>query len=205
MAKHAPPEARRAQILNAAITWFAEKGYHETSIDDIAALTGLSKGAIYHHFQSKREIFLALLDAWSADLLARWQRIGRQADPLQALSHDTRETLAWAEDIVPLSRASLEFCCHAARDEESRRRVAAVYAAARRHFARLIEDARRQGLLGEVNPHLMATALIAMFEGLFMLKAVDPQAIDVGASWREGVAALFRGLSRPVAAGEGGR
>lgn len=195
MAKHAPPETRRAQILDAAITCFADKGYYGTSIDDIAALTLLSKGAIYHHFQSKRDIFLALLEEWSAGLLDRWRRIGERAAPLEALGQDAEEALNLVQDIVPLSRAGLEFCSHAARDDELRERVAQVYAAARRHLTELIEQARRQGLTGDVKAELTATVLIAMFEGLFLLKAIDPAAVDVAAAWREGTSAVLRGLA----------
>ena len=93
MAKHAPHETRRAQILDAAIACFADKGYHGTSIDDIAARTHLSKGAIYHHFESKREILLAMFEEWSADLLARWRSIGKKSDPLKALGQSAQEAL----------------------------------------------------------------------------------------------------------------
>lgn len=198
MAKHAPPETRRAQILHAASTSFADRGYYETSIDDIAALTGLSKGAIYHHFQSKREIFLALIKAWSADLLARWQRIGDQSAPLDALSWDAQEALSWAEEIVPLSHATLEFYAHAARDDDLRQRLTRVFATARGHLIEHIEEARRQGLLGDTKAELLATVLIAMFEGLFLLKTMDPEAVDIGAAWQEGISAVFRGLTAPA-------
>ncbi len=199
MAKHAPQETRRAQILEAAIACFADKGYYGTSIDDIAAQAGLSKGAIYHHFQSKREILLFLFEEWSADLLARWRSIGERSTPLEALSQDTLEALNLVEDIVPLSRAGLEFCSHAVRDDDLRQRVAGVYADARRYLTGLIEEARQQGLVGDVNAQLMATALIAMFEGLFLLKAIDPEAVDVGAAWREGTSAVLRGLTSAAA------
>lgn len=195
MAKHAPQETRRAQILGAAITCFADKGYYGTSIDDIAALTHLSKGAIYHHFESKREILLALFEEWSADLLARWRSIGEQSAPLEALGRDAQEALNLAEDIVPLSRATLEFCSHAVREDDLRQRVAGVYGDARGYLTGLIEEARRQGLVGDVSAPLMATVLIAMFEGLFLLKAIDPETVDVGATWQEGTSALLIGLT----------
>ncbi len=200
MAKHASHETRRAQILSAAITCFADKGYHGTSIDDIAALTGLSKGAIYHHFASKREILLSLFEQWSADLLARWRSIGERSAPLEALGRDAQETLSLIEDIVPLSRAGLELCSYAVRDNELRERIAAVYADCRRYLTGLIEEARELRLINDVRAQPLATALISMFEGLFLMKAIDPEAVDVGAAWQEGVAAMLRGLttSAPV-------
>jgi AcrR family transcriptional regulator len=193
MAKHASQETRRAQILAAATTCLADKGYHRTSIDDIA-------GAIYHHFGSKREILLALFEEWSADLLTRWRSIGEQSDPLEALSRDAQEALTLVEDIVPLSRAGLEFCSYAVRDDDLRQRIAAVYADARRHLTGLIEEARQLGLLGDVKAQPMAIAFLAFFEGLFLMKAIDPEAVDVEAAWREGTSALLRGLTSPATA-----
>lgn len=46
----------KSKILNAAIKLFSEKGYNETTMQDIMLLSGLSKGAIYHYFKSKQEI-----------------------------------------------------------------------------------------------------------------------------------------------------
>lgn len=56
-------EATRQRIVEAAIEVFAEKGYHDTAVDDIVRQSQTSKGAFYFHFPSKKEIFLALVDA----------------------------------------------------------------------------------------------------------------------------------------------
>jgi len=61
--------AERAElILDAAEEVFAEKGYHDAAIEEIAARVGISKGAIYLHFASKE----ALLEAWFARQIARF-------------------------------------------------------------------------------------------------------------------------------------
>jgi AcrR family transcriptional regulator len=57
----------RARILQAARRTFSEKGYAATRLDDLAAELGLTKGALYHHFRSKRELLLALLEASQAE------------------------------------------------------------------------------------------------------------------------------------------
>ena len=61
MTKHRSPDERAEQILSAARTCFLEKGYFATKMDEIAGESGLSKGGIYFHFNSKREIFRALV------------------------------------------------------------------------------------------------------------------------------------------------
>ena len=52
----------RHEILLAAAQIFQEKGYHATSMQDIAEAVDLQKGSLYHHVKSKQEILLALLD-----------------------------------------------------------------------------------------------------------------------------------------------
>jgi AcrR family transcriptional regulator len=55
------PERRR-RILDAAAGAFAARGYHATSVGEIAEAAGITKPVIYDHFGSKRELFVALLD-----------------------------------------------------------------------------------------------------------------------------------------------
>ena len=52
----------RQQILEAAAQIFSQKGYHATSMQDIASAVDLKKASLYHHISSKQEILLALLD-----------------------------------------------------------------------------------------------------------------------------------------------
>jgi AcrR family transcriptional regulator len=53
-------EERKAQIFQAALVCFSRKGYYQTTMDDIVAESGLSKGALYWYFKSKKELFLSL-------------------------------------------------------------------------------------------------------------------------------------------------
>ena len=64
MTRKLPPAERRSEILEAALRIFVSKGYADTRMDDIVVATGLSKGALYHHFSSKRELFLSLIEHW---------------------------------------------------------------------------------------------------------------------------------------------
>jgi TetR/AcrR family fatty acid metabolism transcriptional regulator len=54
--------ARRAQILDAAITVFSEKGFHRATIKEIARVAGIADGTIYTYFASKDEVLIAVLD-----------------------------------------------------------------------------------------------------------------------------------------------
>jgi AcrR family transcriptional regulator len=56
--------ARRDQILAAAVGCFARTGYHATTMADVAAQAGVSKGTPYLYFESKQALFIALNEAW---------------------------------------------------------------------------------------------------------------------------------------------
>lgn len=58
-----PREARRVQLLDAALGVFVESGYHAAGMDEIAERAGVSKPVLYQHFPGKLELYLALLDA----------------------------------------------------------------------------------------------------------------------------------------------
>ena len=68
MARNRHPEETVNLILDVAFRLFMEKGYEHTSIQDIINnLGGLSKGAIYHHFKSKEDILVAVIDRMTAE------------------------------------------------------------------------------------------------------------------------------------------
>ena len=76
MARNKYPEITEARILDAAERLFLEKGYENTTIQDIVdALGDLTKGAVYHHFKSKEEIVDAVGD-----------RMFRQRNPFAAVA-----------------------------------------------------------------------------------------------------------------------
>lgn len=64
-------EARRRQVLDAALEIFARDGYSDTAVDDIARVSATSKGGIYFHFPSKQLLFNALLDEAASLLINR--------------------------------------------------------------------------------------------------------------------------------------
>ena len=65
-------DERRAQILDSAAEVFAERGYEATSIDEVAEAAGISKPVIYDHFDSKKDLHIALIDKQTEDMLSFW-------------------------------------------------------------------------------------------------------------------------------------
>lgn len=76
MARNKHPEETVAKILDVAMRLFVERGYEQTSMQNIIdELGGLTKGAVYHHFSSKEEIFFAAMDRVMAPGVERLRKI----------------------------------------------------------------------------------------------------------------------------------
>jgi AcrR family transcriptional regulator len=69
MTARLPAEQRRRQLLDVACRVFAERGFHATSMDDVATRAGVTKPVLYQHFPSKRALFVELLDELGHELL----------------------------------------------------------------------------------------------------------------------------------------
>lgn len=81
----------RTRILDAALGAIREKGYSATSVDDLCARAGVTKGAFFHHFKSKDELAVAAADRWSETTSALFA---------SASYHDRRDPLARVLDYI---------------------------------------------------------------------------------------------------------
>ena len=78
-------DERRQQILDAAMTCFAECGFHQTSMHDISAEAGISVGLIYRYFKSKEEVIFALAAEHKKDIAELLERAGEAPTLLEAM------------------------------------------------------------------------------------------------------------------------
>ena len=79
MAMRLPAEQRRSQLLEVAVEVFAARGFHATSMDEVAEAAGVTKPVLYQHFPSKRALYRELLDAGDEQLVARLVAATREA------------------------------------------------------------------------------------------------------------------------------
>lgn len=79
MSMRLPAAERREQLLMVALDVFGRKGYHETSMNDVAEAAGITKPVLYQHFESKRELYLALIDEAGNRMISSFAHLGRTA------------------------------------------------------------------------------------------------------------------------------
>src|SRR5579862_6886035 len=78
-----PAAERRSQLLEVALDRFAARGFHDTSMEDIADAAGVTKPVLYQHFGSKRTLYLELLETVGRELLAEVRdRAAAETEPL---------------------------------------------------------------------------------------------------------------------------
>jgi AcrR family transcriptional regulator len=144
-------EETRTHILDAAARKFAIAGYDGTSVDDICAEAGVSKGAFYHHFPTKQAIFLALMQGWLAmiDTGLDATRGATIPETLVKMTNLLPKVFETAEDRLPMF---LEFWLKASRDETVWKAIISPYHHYQEHFARLIEEGIAEGSLKPTNP-----------------------------------------------------
>jgi AcrR family transcriptional regulator len=97
--KYAKGRATRARIVEIATGLFASAGYEATSIETVLAKSGISRGALYHHFSDKAALFEAVLEAMEATIATRLRAASVGiGDPIAAMRAGGDAWLALSRD-----------------------------------------------------------------------------------------------------------
>jgi AcrR family transcriptional regulator len=93
-------ETTRRELVRVARELFTEPGYAETPIEDVAKRAGVTKGALYHHFRNKRELFQAVFEELEQEIVGKVVEAAAGAgdDALEALRRGTRAFLETSRD-----------------------------------------------------------------------------------------------------------
>jgi AcrR family transcriptional regulator len=184
----------RAALLESAARNASRHGLDGASVDRIAAGAGYTKGAFYANFQSKQELFLAVLDQRFADELERLDRmLTGESEPAETARRASVEAIGRAGADPDWHRLYFEFVAYAARNEDFRRELASRHRELRR---RLTEIYGRWAEELPAEPPLPMDEIAAMtdvmFDGFMLDKLIDP---DLGDEvYGTMIAVFFRGL-----------
>lgn len=187
-------------LLDAAMELFAEQGFGATSIPDICARAGLTKGAFYSNFPNKDALFLALLDrSWQR----RADRIRRLMPTSVALAEavQDRGQLPVLEPDRQWTLVSMEFSLHAIRRPDVAALLVEHETRVRSELAVLIAQALElAGRVPAVPVLELARMVVAVTEGSDIQILTEGAAGSLTAPDRgaQAVAALLRQLSKPA-------
>ncbi|WP_037067107.1 TetR/AcrR family transcriptional regulator [Pseudonocardia acaciae] len=186
----------RRRLLAAAARVFAERGYVDARLDDIAHAAGFTKGAIYSNFGSKQGLFGAVLGERAED--ERAALLGEiRDDPASAAGRAARLVARRVVDDPERGRLGLEFAARAVRDEQVRAILARLRRAQRAAATALVtEIVERGGLRLAVSPEVAALILHCLTNGLSMEHLADPDGVGAGAV-EHAIAATITALTTP--------
>ena len=198
------PDATRQKILEAAGVEIHRHGFRNASIDEILSDTGLTKGALYHHFPTKADLGYAVVDevirSWA---LGQWvEPMERSNNPidglLQALHELSPEQVATICDCgCPLNNLAQEM---SSVDETFRQKLASVYRCLTERMADALLRGQGAGYVArDVDCRQAAVFLVSTLAGAAgaAKNARDPAIL---AACRDGIARYLESLRAPVLA-----
>jgi AcrR family transcriptional regulator len=174
-------ERTRAALLDAAGRVIAERGFHGASIEAITAEAGYTGGAFYSNFESKEELFTALLEE---RVFKVWRELlTADAEPRRPNAREVGEMSA-AMNRHPDSRwviqLWLELMANADRDERFRKIAAGLWRQNRRWSAEQLRGAyEAAGRKPPAPPEHLATAMMALETGLSLQHYADPDDVPL--------------------------
>lgn len=159
---------RKESIFEAAVHCFNESGYYETTIDTIAAKAHISKGGIYYHFRSKKELFLELfryrvnkyfdfLKQYASDI----------NDPEERLRIFINKASTIQKENSDFFKFCIEFLSMGVRDHEIRQVMTDFYRESVGTFKSYVEEGIRQGKFIQHEAEKTALAIYFLFMGVF--------------------------------------
>ncbi|CAN5529040.1 TetR/AcrR family transcriptional regulator [soil metagenome] len=181
-----------AAVLDAGLTAFLERGFHQSSIHDITAAAGLTRGAFYSNFPTKEALFLAVYDRKTAEMLGELNRLlastPKDVDAVPLLLDYAANGDAGGDNWLLVLA---EFTVHAARDAAVRAEFAAHRARSAATLGTLIADVvAATGRRLDTDIGDLADAILALQEGAALLRVSRPDS--------EHTAALFTRMAAVI-------
>jgi AcrR family transcriptional regulator len=182
-------EKTRQDLLNAAETCFVTRGFHATSVDEVAERAGYTKGAVYSNFASKEDLFFGVYQRRVDHVLNEVVPGLRQAGPERGFDWLATGTIQRRDSDDGWLAVFFEFWAHVLRHPELRARFAATHT----RFLEPLTDGVRQlaaergrALPSDVTPLHVALCWNAMEVGLGLERLTQPQDVDVELARRMG-------------------
>lgn len=189
-------EATIAAILSAAEKLFVTRHYADVSMNDIAEAAGVTKGALYHHFKSKKDLYLTMMHADLREKQAR-MRAGVDApgscyERLRRLTESFLQLPIEKRELIKLVRRDVNIFKGAARDKL----VRAYQSALPNQVEMILRDGVANGEIADADPRLLAWMFVAIVD--VALTAYAERVLGDQATMLDFVMELFfRGAGKP--------
>ena len=201
-------EKTRQDLLTAAEACFVTRGFHATSVDEVAEQAGYTKGAVYSNFASKEDLFFGVYERRVEHVLTEVVPGLRQTGPERAVDWLATGTIQRRDRDDGWLAVFFEFWAHVLRHHELRGRFAAIHTRILEQLTeivRVLADERGCALPSDVTAFQVALAWNAMEVGLGLERLTQRQNVDVELARRMGWLLLdaVLGGAPPAASNDG--
>ena len=172
-------ENRKNQILNAAFEVFVKKGYAKTTMDDIVESSKLSKGALYHYYKSKKELFLSLIDHWEIytfkDFYDKKSQDKKASDILRFFGENVINTLNEKKHAYI---AEIEFRAMSNQDAEIKKRSNILYGKLLELFEKVVKKGIKENEFKDLDIRKTSMAFLAIFQSITWFVIADETVVS---------------------------
>jgi AcrR family transcriptional regulator len=182
-------EQTRQELVSAAEACFVSRGFHASSVDEVAERAGYTKGAVYSNFASKEDLFFAVYERRVEQVLTEVAPGLRQLGAERAFDELAAGAMHRRDPDDGWRAVFFEFWAHVVRHPELRERFAAIHARFLEPLAdavRQLADDRGLTLPSDVTASQVAVAWNAMEVGLNLERLTQPQTVDRALARRMG-------------------
>lgn len=168
-------ESKKEKIIKYAFDLFAEKGYSETSVDDIVKASGISKGGIYYYFKSKEDIFLEI----AKDRLRQRHSVINDSENTDSSKKKIINYIKWTltgfldEKIQKMSRFTFEFWSVLSRNPNMEHKAKERYEIFYDILAEIFEEGIDKGEFKEdIDIESMVYIILSTMDGIGFVNSV---------------------------------
>lgn len=166
----------RDALAEAAFELFSERGINNVTLDEVAARAGVTKGSLYWHFRSKKEVLLAAAAVYYHEWQERAHKeIASTRDPLERIRRVWHMSVSMCLFNRGRRGFSTEMFALGLHDPEIRASWAQFYDTVHELFAGLVRAATNEGQLHVPDPGRTADWMLATFEGIKHRASFQPQ------------------------------
>lgn len=165
-------------IVSSALKIMSEKGYYGSTMDDIVAESRMSKGAIYHYYKSKKEVYLGVIESLENKYTAVFAEINKEDNSAKTLKKLFTTVSSQLKKDPTFFRSFSTFWSISRHDKDFRNAIQNMY----NRFQKFIELIIIEGIdnkeFKKVDPKISALSLILNLEGVFWFTLFESKDID---------------------------
>lgn len=188
---------KKKQILDAALQVFVKKGYSETRMDDIVKGSGMSKGAIYHHYSSKKELFLELIDFWEMycfpNILDKKYNDKSASSKLREIVKDIVTTFKKKRYVF---LAELEIWSLSNHDNVVRNKTKLLYMNLLKLFSNIIKNGIENNEFKNINVKIAALSIMTSLQGVIWFSIFEDSELSAEEYLTEVMEFIIVGLKK---------